>query len=466
MRWQLTLLAALCGVFSYTIVSAQTYLRYVNPEDLGSKALYADSVLTSIRLPQGVASLSNYPKFNLAALELLQIMNDPTKEVMQVYVCGSASPDGLWADNVKLSQARTDAAAKYLMEVLDIPSYKIHGESLNEDWDRLYELVAASDMPQKYSVMNIIRTKEWGERKKALQQLDGGRAWRILLDEFFPKLRCVRFAIFCRWDPTKPYMSKPVETEPASSVQQQTPVTRTDTVYVRDTIYMVKEMVYMHSPEPEPMVDAPEEKASEEKVSEERSPKVWATPWYMGLKTNLLADALVIPQFGFEIQLASKFSIDLQGWATNYNILTPHDKYASVYGFSPELRWWKDAAMRTGSFFGVHANCAWYTLQWNDLLYQNGPENVWEGNFHDSGNSYPAWSAGLTYGYVIGLGPRKNWGLELVAGLGYARYTQNTASLSGDTWMLVEHQSCHHFGITRLGVNLTYRFNVRRLKTE
>ena len=166
MRWQLTLLAALCGVFSYTIVSAQTYLRYVNPEDLGSKALYADSVLTSIRLPQGVASLSNYPKFNLAALELLQIMNDPTKEVMQVYVCGSASPDGLWADNVKLSQARTDAAAKYLMEVLDIPSYKIHGESLNEDWDRLYELVAASDMPQKYSVMNIIRTKEWGERKR------------------------------------------------------------------------------------------------------------------------------------------------------------------------------------------------------------------------------------------------------------------------------------------------------------
>ena len=99
-RKQLVLLTALCGMLISTLSSAQPYLRYIHPEDLGSKALYADSVLTSIRLPQGVASLANYPKFNVAALELLQIMNDPTKEVMQVYVCGSASPDGLWADNV------------------------------------------------------------------------------------------------------------------------------------------------------------------------------------------------------------------------------------------------------------------------------------------------------------------------------------------------------------------------------
>lgn len=465
-RKQLSLLTALCGILACTMTSAQTYLRYVKPEDLGSKALYADSVLTSIRLPQGIASLSNYPKFNLAALELLQIMNDPTKEVMQIYVCGSASPDGLWADNEKLSQARTDAAAQYLMDVLDIPSYKIHKESLNEDWDRLYELVAASDMPYKYNVMTIIRSKEWGERKRALQQLDGGRAWRILLDDFFPKLRCVRFAIFCKWDPGKPYMTRPVEpaavTQPAPvqpAPVQPAPVqpapaqpapapasvatAKVDTVYVRDTVYMVKELVY----------------------DRERTRKEWDTPWYMGIKTNLLADAMVVPQFGVELQLAPKVSLDLQGWATNFNILTPDDKNASVYGFAPEVRWWKDSAMRTGSFFGVHGNCAWYTLQWKELLYQNGPEDVWEGNYHDSGNSHPAWSLGLTYGYVVGLGPQKNWGLELVVGLGYGRYTQNTAALSGDTWMLVEHQSEHHFGITRAGINLTYRFNVRRVKT-
>lgn len=457
------LMAALCGLVMGTRSSAQTYLRYVNPEDLGSKALYADSVLTSIRLPQGVATLSSYPKFNLAALELLQIMNDPTKEVMQVYVCGSASPDGVWADNVKLSQARTDAAAKYLTEVLDIPSYKIHSESLNEDWDRLYELVAASDMPQKYSVMTIIKSMDWGERKKALQQLDGGRAWRILLDDFFPQLRCVRFAIFCKWDQTKPYMSKPVENISYQPVSQPASVSKTDTIYVRDTVYMVKEVVYM--PQTETYVQEAPSIVKEPTVMD-RQRKVWDTPWYMGLKTNLLADAMVVPQFGLEFQLSKKVSLDLQGWATNYNILTPQDKNASVYGFAPELRLWTGRAMRTGSFFGLHGNCAWYTLQWKDLLYQNGPEDVWEGNYHDSGNNHPAWSVGLTYGYALGLGPGKNWGLEFVLGVGYGRYTQNTAALSGETWMLVEHQSRHHFGVTRAGINLTYRFNTRKLKTE
>ena len=471
-RKQLMLLIALCGMLTGTISSAQTYLRYVHPEDLGSKALYADSVLTSIRLPQGVASLANYPKFNMAAYELLQIMNDPTKEVMQIYVCGSASPDGLWGDNVKLSQARTDAAAKYLMDILDIPSYKIHSESLNEDWDRLYELVAESDMPYKYSVMSIIKSKEWGERKKALQQLDGGRAWRILLDDFFPKLRCVRFAIFCKWDPGKPYMSKPVEVPVAKPVAkpvqkpevQHVPVSTTDTVYVRDTVYMVKEMVCIPEADQKPLQSDPYE--SYRKESLERMTRVWDTPWYMGLKTNLLAGAMVIPQVGVEVQLSRNLSLDIQGWMTRYNIFTPNDKNTSVYGFAPELRWWKDDAMRTGSFLGVHGNCTWYTLQWKDFLYQNGPENVWEGNYHDSGNMHPAWSVGLTYGYVVGFGPKKNWGLEFVIGLGYGRYSQNKASLSGNSWMLVEHQANHHFGITRAGINLTYRFNVRKVNQD
>ena len=121
-RMQGVLLAALCGLLLCTDMTAQTYLRYVKPDDLGKKELYADSVLTSITLPRGVAKLANYPKFNIAALELSQIMRDPTKELMQVYVCGSASPDGLWADNVRLSQSRTDAAAQYLCLLYTSPS--------------------------------------------------------------------------------------------------------------------------------------------------------------------------------------------------------------------------------------------------------------------------------------------------------------------------------------------------------
>ena len=202
-----SVLALLCGIVAWS-ASAQTYVRYVNPSDLTTRKVYSDTVLTSITLPWGVARLDNYPKFNAAAYELSRVLEDPDKELLQVWVCGSASPDGLWQYNVELAQSRTDEAARYLMDVLDIPAYKIHAENLDEDWDRLAEMVEASDIRYKAQVLNIIRTKTWGDRKKALQQLDGGRVWKVLMKDFFPQLRCVRFAIFCKWDPSKPYNVK------------------------------------------------------------------------------------------------------------------------------------------------------------------------------------------------------------------------------------------------------------------
>lgn len=464
-RLQHVLLTVFCGIIMSISSSAQTYLRYVKPEDLGTRSVYADSVLSSITLPRGVAKLYNYPKFNVAALELSQILNDPTKELMQVYVCGSTSPDGLWGDNVKLSQARTDAAASYLTTVLDIPSYKIHKESLNEDWDRLYELVAESDMPYKYNVMTIIRSMDWGERKRALQTLEGGKAWDILERDFFPQLRCVRFAIFCKWDPTKPYMTVPVEDKP-SMEPVSVPEAKADTVYVRDTVYYVKETVYV----PQEVAAAPvKDETSYQTYSRvRREPKVWDTPWMMGFKTNILADAIVVPTLGVEFQIADRLSLDLQGWFTNTNIFVPSDEHANFYGVSPEVRWWLgDKTMRKGSFIGLHGRCAWYTMQWRDgYLYQNGPDNVWEGNYHNAGNSHPAWSAGVTYGYSLGLGRKAHWGLEFVIGIGYANYSQNIALYANEIWEFVEHQDKHHFGITKIGVNLTYRFSLRKVNPD
>ena len=47
-------------------VYARSYVRYVTLADLNTKAVYADSVLTSIELPQGTPELGEYPQFNAA----------------------------------------------------------------------------------------------------------------------------------------------------------------------------------------------------------------------------------------------------------------------------------------------------------------------------------------------------------------------------------------------------------------
>ncbi len=500
MSKKLTLILALtCTLVLGWTASAQSYVRYVKPEDFGTKTLYADSVLTTITLPRGVSKLSNYYKFNVAAFELFQILENPDIDIMQVWVCGSASPDGLWADNVKLSEARTRNAVDYIRSVMNIPDYMIHAESLNEDWDKLAELIQESDLPYKYEVLYIIRTKDWGERKKALQKLDGGRVWRILEEDFFPQLRCVRFAIFCKWDPSKPYLSEP-ESPVASKPQMDAPVPEqaapvpqpvavpepqpvpapapvvVDTVYVRDTVVIMKETVMIEKSAPAeaaPVVAVPVAAAPADPYNEYREASLRKeiryhdTPWMIGLKTNLIADAMAIPMAGLEFQIGRRASLDLQGWYTNYNIFCKEDENANVYGFSPELRiWTKGNTMQRGSFFGIHAMTCWYTFKWRDgYLYQNGGEGQYSG---DAGSNSPAWSVGLTYGYSVALDRKAHWGLELVLGVGYGQYAQNLGAWSetDNKWYIHEHQDNTHTGITKAGLNLTYRFSARRVKPE
>lgn len=467
------LLAALCGLFFCLDTYAQTFVRYVTSNDLSAKTLYADSVLTSVALPKGVSSLDDVEAVHKAASDLVDVLNDENQELLRVYVCGSASPDGLWQENVKLSEARTDAAVRYIRHVTGIPADKIHKHSLNEDWDRLYELVEASDIPYKNETLEIIRTKSWGERKLALQQLGGGTVWKILLKDFFPLMRCVRIGIYCKWDPSKPYLSapKPVIEEP------EEPMTIKDTVlspaelakkpnviYIRDTVYVVRETVYLP-------VDYAHHAAygnyAQRKTYQPRVPVYHDTPWMMAFKTNLLADAMAIPSLGMEIQLAERMSLDLQGWYTGTNMFCREDVNTNVYGFTPELRWWTGSrAMRKGTFIGVHARMAWYTLQWTDgFLYQNGEEGAHIG---DAGSSSPAWSVGFTYGYSMPLDRKDRWGLELLLGLGYGKYAQNVGEWNeaDRMWNFTEHQDNTHIGITRASINLTYRFSVRKVKPE
>jgi len=425
-----TLLGVLCALLMPHHVDAQTYVRYVNPEDLLTEVVYSDSVLTSITLPRGVARLDDYPVFNAAAEELSRVLSDSSKELLEVFVCGSASPDGLWENNVNLSQARTEAGAEHIREVAGIPEDMIRKVSLNEDWDRLYELVEASDIPYKSQVLEIIRTQVWGERKNALKNLDDGKVWEILENDFFPKLRCIRFAIYCKWDPSKPYLSRP------------------DTVFVRDTVYLQTETYYLGDSE------TVTGNSEEESVPAAQKKYIYIpTTWRMALKTNLAADAVLPGNLGLEFQLSDRFSLDVMGGYSQWNTVFPCID-TKVYGITPELRFYPKDAIRKGHFFGLHGNAVWYTTKWADgLIYQN------------ISNEKPAWSVGLTYGYLLGFGKNDRWGLEFYAGAGYGTYHQKVGQWNevDQEWQLVDNHLKRHFGLTRFGINLTYRFDIKKL---
>ncbi len=217
--------------------------------------------------------------------------------------------------------------------------------------------------------------------------------------------------------------------------------------YVRDTVYLTRS-----------------EARALDKASGGKT--YYSTPWMMGVKTNLLSDAIAVPYAGLEFQIAPKMSLDLNGWFTPLNIFHPN-KQTNVYGFSPELRWWLGGrAMNKGYFVGLHGNVTWYTLEWRDadgktVIYQNGTEDM-----YDTGTKTPAWSAGLTYGYLLPLDRKGHWNMEFFMGIGYASYQQKCIYPAEEEGGKIEyiHEENSYFGITKVGVNLTYSFSLRRVK--
>ena len=466
--WHSILSVFACALGLCTSAQAQTFVKKVGQDVIFNRENVPDSLLTRIGYPHGVSKLQNYPKLNIAALEYFQMMENPDIELFKVYVIGSTSPVGLWGDNVQLCKNRVENVSRYIMESMDIPSEKIEKVYLNEDWDRLYSLIESSDIPYRDKALDIMLHKSWGERKTALRNLAGGRVWEIATREFFPELRSVRFAIL--------FKDKP---KPAPVVK--------DTVYVRDTIY-IREYIREVKPEPEKVLPKaePEQAApvahqpkyevvdgepvitishsyvpSHEKAS--KTPKS-GYPWHFGIKTNLASDVMVIPELALEFQLGKHTSLNLAGWYTPFNIVVPKDKTTNVYGFRPQFRlWFGENCMKQGSYLALDGAVMWYTLQWKDgLLYQNGKEGtLGTGN----GNKNPAWSAGFSYGYCVGLGKKKAWGLEFELGIGYTRCDSNvgdTPYLNEDGMMVsnpLEFRPKQVFGVTHANINLTYRIS-------
>lgn len=408
-----------------------------------------DTLSSYVVLPRGTVHVSRNPEFAKVVADMFGTLEESGAELVKIVVSGSSSPDGLWGNNIALSKGRTDAAVAYLKSVKKIPSYKILAIDLMEDWGGLEKMVASSDLPHKDEVLEIIRTKTWGERKTALKELDGRNVWSILEKEYFPKLRSVRLDMVYKGSVSKPALCPD---KPKSVV---------DTVYVTDTVYVYKEVCKKKEESVqvfEPVDDTPE-------IPLERVSEASEYPWMFGIKTNLLMDAAVVPTLGIEMQLSRHLSLDLQSFATKYNVLVPSDENVEVFGISPEIRWWfGDGIMSKGSFIGLHANVLWYSLQLrNGRLYQSGSMDMWNDGYYSVATSDPAWMAGLTYGYSLGLGKEKRWGLEFVVGAGYLSVGQNAAERDAlGKWQLKEHQNLNGISITKLGVNLTYRFAFKK----
>ena len=120
-----------------------------------------------------------------------RIMSSGQMELAGVEITGFASPEGGVLLNRQLGQRRAEALRDYVRG--EEPSLtEGHFMLVNgvENWDGLRELVAASGMEYRDEVLAILDNAEVeGGRKAALMKLEGGKPYRYMLRELYPKLR-------------------------------------------------------------------------------------------------------------------------------------------------------------------------------------------------------------------------------------------------------------------------------------
>ncbi len=163
---------------------------------------------------------------------------------------------------------------------------------------------------------------------------------------------------------------------------------------------------------------------------------------YVAVKTNLAAWAGTIMNRAADVQVSEHFSVELPVlWCPWY----VSDKHAvKTFTIQPEARYWLSKPGK-GHFFGVHAHVGWFNVKWNRDRYQD--------------TDRPLLGAGISYGYLLPF--NAHWAGEFTLGAGYANMRYDTY-YNIDNGARIDTRTKNYWGITRVGLSVVYRFNLKK----
>lgn len=163
---------------------------------------------------------------------------------------------------------------------------------------------------------------------------------------------------------------------------------------------------------------------------------------YLGVKTNIAAWAGTIMNIAADVQVSEHFSVELPILWCPWHIGNKHA--VKTFAIQPEARYWLSQP-GTGHFFGVHAHVSWFNVKWNRDRYQD--------------TDRPLLGAGISYGYLLPF--NAHWAGEFTLGAGYANMRYDTY-YNMDNGARIDTRTKNYWGITRVGISVVYRFNLKK----
>lgn len=167
-----------------------------------------------------------------------------------------------------------------------------------------------------------------------------------------------------------------------------------------------------------------------------------STGRYLGLKTNLAAWAGTIMNVAADVQVGRHWSVELPVLWCPWFVGSEHA--VKTFTVQPEARYWLSKP-GAGHFFGLHAHVGWFNVKWNRDRYQD--------------TDRPLLGAGISYGYLLPF--NEHWAGEFTLGAGYANMRYDTF-YNIDNGARIDTRTKNYWGITRVGISVVYRFNLKK----
>ena len=348
------------------------------------------------------------------SLNTLESLNcDTLAKVKKVNFYSSVSPEGTIEQNSRLSKIRIATAEKIVRSRLNIAdSVAISYDERYVPWEEylIPTIKADNSVPRREELLALMQRNpndsSRDDRTYKLLRTDNGKLWDIVKNRYFDHIR------------------------------------------KGGAIITVERSIYDELTGKNDIFNC----AIDSSMLSAKEPEVETTPRSaISIKTNAAAVAALIANIGFEVKLAPRWSLDIMGAYSPYNLFAQNRKIR-LFGVRPEVRFWWGEAMKRGHFLGLHGFTSAFNVQINDKARFQDPNHA-------------LWGVGLAYGYALPLGKKENWGVEFTLGVGYARikYDKYDGAINGQ---FIERKLVNYYGPTRLGVNFSYRFDIEGKKRQ
>lgn len=391
-----------------------------------------DSLRTTIYFRPGYSLLELSYRDNAANMKALTqgiqtIKGNPCVQLQHIRILSAASPEGNSALNKRVAKRRGERLRNYLKETLVLPDSIFTVSSAGEDWQGLAALIAKEKTPWRNKALQIIRhTPEWvtrngkvvDGRKRQLQNLDGGKAWKYMLDNHFYTLR-TGAVVVCE-----------VKTLAAESTPSAVEASQEQA-----RLESASQQSASQSPSSPPFPAIP---SQVHPSSESQSPPVAS---YFALKSNLLYDALLVPNLSLEASIGSGWTLGAGGMFAWWSKDAKH-RYWRIYGGDLEIRKYFGTLAKSkplqGHHLGIYGDFLTYDFEFGAKGYQ----------------SKATYAAGIKYGYSHPIANRLN--LDFALGIGYLHSNYKTYVPRDGCYVYQETKKRKWLGPTQAEISLVW----------